>query len=238
MSSNSKKHAIAVDFAKTGVSERLRFNEQPKEFPDFMEKFWKKKYKSKKSLGKMYRVSRDFETDNQSTMLQYHNVELDPALIVDGWEIFEKAALASRNEYNNTLKTILQTYGIGHETEAFGSSFIKFHERFRERRDRAEIQNVVQTWLKELLEKTRKQFFQGTDTNSKVEEIVEDIKRKASAWYVVTYREKDPEFLSFPWIVSDILADIRILKPFVVKKIRVYHLTIRVETGKHNQCKF
>ncbi|GFW44787.1 probable RNA-dependent RNA polymerase 1 [Trichonephila clavipes] len=73
----AQKHAIAVDFAKTGVSERLQRRENPTQFPDFMEKFWKVKYKSKKTLGKMYRVSRDFDTDNQSYILQYNNVEED-----------------------------------------------------------------------------------------------------------------------------------------------------------------
>ncbi|GBM25861.1 putative RNA-dependent RNA polymerase 1 [Araneus ventricosus] len=215
----AEKHAIAVDFAKTGISERLNFRENPKKYPDFMERFWKRRYKSKKSLGKMYRVSRDFETDNRATILQYHNVELDPALVVDGWQKFEQSALAARNEYNNTLRTILQTYGVSHETEAFGGSFIKLHARFRERRDRAEIVDVIHKWLKELVERTRKQFYEGAPTSALCNDIVSDITKKASAWYVVTYRESDPEFLSFPWVVSDILGNIRILEPKITDQI-------------------
>ncbi|CAL1262575.1 unnamed protein product [Larinioides sclopetarius] len=215
----ARKHAVAVDFAKTGVSERLKFHENPELFPDFMERFWKKRYRSKKSLGKMYRVSRDFETDNQATILQYHNVELDPALVVDGWQKFEQSALAARNEYNNTLRTILQTYGVSHETEGFGGSFIKLHTRFRERRDRAEIVDVIHKWLKELVERTRKRFYEGAPTSADCNDIVSDITKKASAWYIVTYRESDPEFLSFPWVVSDILGNIRILKPRITDQI-------------------
>ncbi|XP_055939511.1 uncharacterized protein LOC129969117 [Argiope bruennichi] len=209
----ARKHAVAVDFPKTGVSERLTWRENPRKYPDFMERFWKTRYKSKKSLGKMYRVSRDFETDNQATILQYHNVELDPSLVVDGWQKFEQSALAARNEYNNTLRTILQTYGVSHETEAFGGSFIKLHARFRERRDRAEIVDVIHKWLIELVERTRKRFFEGAPASALTNDIVSDIKKKASAWYVVTYRESDPEFLSFPWVVADILKNISILKP-------------------------
>ncbi|GFU25130.1 probable RNA-dependent RNA polymerase 1 [Nephila pilipes] len=207
----AKKHALAVDFAKTGVSVRLVREENPNKFPDFMEKFWKKKYRSKKSLGKMYRVSRDFETDNQAYILKYHDVEIDPALVVEGWQKYELSATNSKNQYNNSLKTILLTYGISHETEAFGGSFIKLHARFNERRDRADIVNLVQTWIKELVEKTRKEFFKDMVAASDANHIVDDIKKKASAWYIVTYREKDPEFLSFPWILSEILANIKIL---------------------------
>lgn len=70
------KHAIAVDFAKTGHSVPLARGESPKEYPDFMEKFYQRKYNSGKSLGKMYRVSKDFEVDNQTTTRQYHNVQV------------------------------------------------------------------------------------------------------------------------------------------------------------------
>ncbi|GFR30738.1 RNA-dependent RNA polymerase 2 [Trichonephila clavata] len=225
----AEKHAIAVDFAKTGVSERLVMDENPKLFPDFMEKFWKRKYKSKKSLGKMYRVSRDFDTDNQSYILQYNNVEIDPALVVEGWQKYEESAINSRNEYNNCLKTILQTYGIRHETEAFGGSFLKLHARFHERRDRADIVNLVQTWIRELVEKTRKEFFRDTNAPTEVNRIVDDIKRKASAWYIVTYRENNPEFLSFPWVVSEVFVNIKILSPRVGKINNTAPLTLKFE---------
>ncbi|GFS62896.1 RNA-dependent RNA polymerase 2 [Trichonephila inaurata madagascariensis] len=225
----ARKHAIAVDFAKTGVSERLARHENPKQFPDFMEKFWKKKYKSKKALGKMYRVSRDFDTDNQSYILQYNNVEIDPALVVEGWEKYKASAINSRNEYNNCLKTILQTYGISHETEAFGGSFLKLHARFNERRDRADIVNLVQTWIRELVDKTRKEFFRDVNASTNANRIVDDMERKASAWYIVTYGENNPEFLSFPWVVSEIFVDIKILSPCVGRINNIAPLTLKFE---------
>ncbi|CAL1298859.1 unnamed protein product [Larinioides sclopetarius] len=144
---------------------------------------------------------------------------LDSALVVDGWRKFEQSAMAARNEYNNALRTILQTYGVSHETEAFGGSFIKLHTRFRERRDRAEIVDVIHKWLKELVERTRKRFYEGAPTSADCNDIVSDITKKASAWYIVTYRESDPEFLSFPWVVSDILGNIRILKPKITDQM-------------------
>ncbi|GBM25845.1 putative RNA-dependent RNA polymerase 1 [Araneus ventricosus] len=208
----AEKHSFAVDFAKTGYFKRLEDDENPDEFPDFMDKFWKKKYKSKKVLGKMFRISKDFESENDVSSLEYSDIQVDSSLCVDGWEDYEESAVSSRNAYNRVLKIILDTYGISHETEAFGGSFLKLHERFRERRDRADIAKIVNRWLVELIKITRRQFFEfaseGVQSGIKLDEYL----KKASAWYMVTYRKKCPEFLSFPWTVSDVLANIRILK--------------------------
>ncbi|GFW44785.1 RNA-dependent RNA polymerase [Trichonephila clavipes] len=154
---------------------------------------------------------------------------IDPALVVEGRQKYEASAINSRNEYNNCLKTIVQTYGISHETEAFGGSFLKLHARFNERRDRADIVNLVQTWIRELVDKTRKEFFRDVNAPTKVNRIVDDIKRKASAWYIVTYREKNPEFLSFPWVVSEIFVSIKILSPCVGRIKNTAPLTLKFE---------
>ncbi|XP_054711448.1 LOW QUALITY PROTEIN: uncharacterized protein LOC129221037 [Uloborus diversus] len=209
------KHSVVVDFAKTGVSAHLSRDEVPKKWPDFMERFWKRRYRSKKSLGKLYRISKDFENENLHSSLHYPNIQIDPSLIVSGWETFEASANKSKSKYNNVLRTILQTYGIKHETEAFGGAFIKLHSRFRERRDRSEIVNIVHTWIKELIKVTKEDFmaeFGNAGGYLSVKDVTDNINRKASAWYVVTYREKSPEFLSFPWVVSDILSNVRIMR--------------------------
>ncbi|CAL1262580.1 unnamed protein product [Larinioides sclopetarius] len=209
----AEKHSFAVDFAKTGYIERLKDDEIPDEFPDFMDKFWKKKYKSKKVLGKMFRISKDFESENDVSSLEYSNIQVDSSLCVDGWKEYEEAAVSSRNAYNRVLKMILDTYGISHETEAFGGSFLKLHERFRERRDRADIAKIVNQWLVELINITRRQFFGEYASNGAQSGIeLDEYHKKASAWYIVTYRKNSPEFLSFPWTVSDVLASIRIVK--------------------------
>lgn len=60
----ARKVSIAVDFAKTGQVIPLTKNERPREYPDFMEKTTSEEYKSIKALGKMYRICRDYETEN------------------------------------------------------------------------------------------------------------------------------------------------------------------------------
>lgn len=69
------------------------------------------------------------------------------------------------------------------------------------------------------MERTKKSFFDDTTFSTNVTQLTKDIQRKASAWYIVTYREKNPDFLSFPWVISEILADIRILKAENLPKV-------------------
>jgi len=50
------KHAVAVDFPKTGVrADPLTKQEQAQKFPDFMQKNHKPMYKSERLLGHLYR---------------------------------------------------------------------------------------------------------------------------------------------------------------------------------------
>ena len=63
----ARKVSIAVDFAKTGQVVPLTKSEKPKQYPDFMENTSYEEYKSSKALGKMYRICRDYETENEET---------------------------------------------------------------------------------------------------------------------------------------------------------------------------
>lgn len=72
----AKKISIAVDFAKTGKIVSLSKEDKPKVYPDFMEKYHMDGYKSKKALGKMYRICKDYETENEETTSMYLCVEV------------------------------------------------------------------------------------------------------------------------------------------------------------------
>ena len=72
----AEKFFIAVDFPKTGESEYLEGDERPQEYPDFMENTNRSMYKSKKALGKMYRVCKDFESENEVTSIGYENIKV------------------------------------------------------------------------------------------------------------------------------------------------------------------
>ena len=72
----ANKFSISVDFAKNGSSQHLDRNERPIEYPDFMENTIRETYKSKNALGKMYRVCKDFESENQVTSVSYENIKV------------------------------------------------------------------------------------------------------------------------------------------------------------------
>lgn len=72
----AKKFSVAVDFAKNGSSRSLDRDQRPQQYPDFMEKYHKTVYKSQKALGKMYRVCRDFESENEETSVGYHDIKV------------------------------------------------------------------------------------------------------------------------------------------------------------------
>ncbi|GFY41076.1 RNA-dependent RNA polymerase 1, partial [Trichonephila inaurata madagascariensis] len=63
---------MAVDYVKTGVNRHLGSSEKPRQYPDFMEKNYKASYKSKKALGKMYRIARDYESEADDACVTYH----------------------------------------------------------------------------------------------------------------------------------------------------------------------
>ncbi|KAG8193801.1 hypothetical protein JTE90_029535 [Oedothorax gibbosus] len=212
----AKKFSYAVDYAKTAVKTSmfaLSREERPKQFPDFMEKPHKETYKSKKALGKMFRVAHDYESENEHASIAYHDIEIDEDLKYPGWEKYKEDAIKSRNKYDTLLKTVLRNYGIQHEAEIFSGAFTKLHCRFRERKDKEEIEKVVVGCIKQLIKSFNAEFheeFQKCTDN--VKNIDEDVLKKASAWYVVTYSDQNAEYLSFPWTISKYLALIKIKK--------------------------
>ncbi|KAF8782261.1 putative RNA-dependent RNA polymerase 1 like protein [Argiope bruennichi] len=202
----------SVDYAKTGVSRHLDPPERPDRFPDFMERNYKETYKSKKALGKMYRVAHDYESENQEASITYQDIKVDPDLEYPGWERYKENAIKSRNKYNTLLKTILRNYGIQHEAEVFSGAFTNLHCRFQERKDRDEIEKVVVRCIKRLSKSMNEEFLEEFKDAADAKEIDVRILQKASAWYIITYSDSSAKFLSFPWTVSKFLANIKIRK--------------------------
>ncbi|XP_054724114.1 uncharacterized protein LOC129234216 isoform X1 [Uloborus diversus] len=208
----AKKFSVAVDFAKNGKSENLDRSERPTTYPDFMEKNHREVYKSQNALGKMYRVCIDFESENQSASTSYKDIQVDPDLIYPGWQRYEENAIMSRNKYNSLLRTVLRNYGILHEAEVFSGAFTNLHCRFQERKDRAEIEKVIIKCMKKLSKCMHEEFLEEFENSANTAKTHELMFQKASAWYIVTYSDKDAKFLSFPWILSKYLANIKITK--------------------------
>ncbi|XP_042904893.1 uncharacterized protein [Parasteatoda tepidariorum] len=209
----AKKFSYAVDFAKTGVSTHLHGNERPTKFPDFMERHFQESYKSKKALGKMYRVIRDYESENEEASLAYSDVKMDKDLVYPGWENYKQDAIESRKKYFSLLKAVLRNYGVEHEAEVFSGAFTRLHCRFRDRKDKRDIEKIVILSIKSLVKSMKDEFLEEFKSGE-ISMPDTSMLQKASAWYVVTYDEKNPNprLLSFPWIVSEYLAEVKVLR--------------------------
>ncbi|XP_033120377.1 probable RNA-dependent RNA polymerase 1 [Anneissia japonica] len=207
----AEKFAKAIDFPKTGSCPELEKNEHPSIYPQFMGKRDKASYSSKKVLGLLYDQCQNVEsvTWQQDEGSEYRDVKLDEDLISEGYEDYVEGALKTRDEYNHDLKTIMTQYGIEKESEVMSGCLIKLSRRITERNERFDTERLVAEKIRNLRKKYRHIF----DTEFENEEQI-DIKRmaKASAWYFVTYKEEEPHLglLSFPWVMSDVLAQIKI----------------------------
>lgn len=66
--------------------------------------------------------------------------------------------------------------------------------------------------IKQLAKSFNAEFHEEFQKLSEGGNIDENVLKKASAWYVVTYCDKSAEYLSFPWTVSNYLALIKVKK--------------------------
>jgi len=204
-------HSVAVDFPKTGVPAEIpKTVRVPSDvgYPDFMEKKNKTEYKSQRVIGKLYR---------RILPAQYPTVPItfDPDLQIDGHEDYLEDALVAKKDYNFHVISLLNQFGIKTEAELVSGCIIKFGKHYLKKGAFENTQRVCHA-IHSLKKETRKMFeaeLEGTDPS----ELEEEKRKKASAWYVCTYREdykrKEKEraggLLGFPWVMVDVLVKIK-----------------------------
>lgn len=79
----ARKCSIAVDYAKNGEKVSLEKHELPKEYPDFMQKGDKDTYRSKRSLGVLFRTCLTFCEYTVTTSETYSNVTVGFAKLIE-----------------------------------------------------------------------------------------------------------------------------------------------------------
>ena len=226
-------HSQAVDAPKTG-----KWTEMPKEakvsvFPDFMMKSDKPSYPSDKVLGKLYRECRAFK-DSIAREVPLKKPHIAPILLVPNFQKYQEEAKELYEEYSSQLHTLMNLYGIETEAELLSGCFLKLHSRLG--KEKVEIAEIVSGVMAKIRENFRSRFFNefnlGEATREADEVISEEMQRKASAWYYVAYSHKQAtaaaaniadetpskQFLSFPWLVDDVILSIRIRKAFEVQE--------------------
>lgn len=135
---------------------------------------------------------------------------MEKGFYIDGFEKFTESAEETFKEYCKELSSIMSMYGIGTESELLSTCVIYVHNKLN-----YELEDV-----KEIVIQLRKSIISKYDNMFKNDPMLgrgnrEQLEmQKASAWYYVTYHkgltyyvnDKKVRFLSFPWIVADILA--------------------------------
>lgn len=226
-------HSQAVDAPKTG-----KWTELPKEakvsvFPDFMMKSDKPSYPSDKVLGKLYRECRAFK-DSIAREVPLKKPHIIPYLLVPNFQKYQEEAKELYDEYSSQLLTLMNLYGIETEAELLSGCFLKLHSRLG--REKVEIAEIVNRIMTKIRGNFRNRFFKEFDLDEENPEAVgiisEEMQQKASAWYFVAYGHKqatnavenDPDethskqFLSFPWLVDDVMLSVRTRETFQVQE--------------------
>ncbi|KAL3512903.1 hypothetical protein ACH5RR_025620 [Cinchona calisaya] len=202
-------HSMAVDFAKTGTPAEMPRYLKPREFPDFMERWEKPMYTSQGALGKLYRATVSSSVSGKSSFVFSAKIvqdAYDDQLLVDGYELFLETARHHKEMYIDKMSTLLTYYGAETEDEILtGNLRNKSSYLQRDNRRYFELKDRILVSIKSL-QKEAKGWFESSCEKSVEMEL-------ASAWYHVTYHptycEGSSKCLGFPWIVGDILLDIK-----------------------------
>ncbi|KAL3189722.1 hypothetical protein MRX96_021187 [Rhipicephalus microplus] len=153
---------------------------------------WKKeatrpRIRSDRALGVLYRTCSFLE----AAVGRLGHRHVDPgrcqALVIPGCEEYGESAAQALTDYNTNLRRILNQYGIESEVEMVKFLTVTTRDVF------------YNSILKEMQESCI--FDQEESTKRKL--------RRASAWYMVTYEQKEEDsFFSFPWCIADLLIEI------------------------------
>ncbi|CAI9757485.1 unnamed protein product [Fraxinus pennsylvanica] len=204
--------SMAVDFAKSGAPAEMPRSLKPREFPDFMERWEKPMYVSQGALGKVYRAiiasHHLIKTNSNCSSVILHDT-FDQDLIVDGYEAFLETAENHKEQYLDRMTTLLNFYEAKSEVEILtGNLRNKLMYLKHDNRRFGEVKDRILGSAKSL-QKEAKGWFEGSCNET-------DQQKLASAWYYVTYHPTyshgSANCLGFPWVVGNILLEIKSIK--------------------------
>lgn len=205
----SELHSMAVDFAKTGNPAEMPRALKPREFPDFMERVGKPMYVSKGPLGKLYRTITQLIVQQRS-IADWSPDKLaeayDDELEVDGFEDFLEVAKSHRDLYAEKMRSLMNYYGAATEEELLtGNMRTRASYLQRDNRRYGDMKDRILLSVKNLQREAKNWFESSCEPHEKMQ--------MACAWYHVTYHPpynmESSCCLSFPWIVGDILLNVK-----------------------------
>ncbi|KAL5987597.1 RNA-dependent RNA polymerase 2 [Asimina triloba] len=204
-------HSMAVDFAKTGAPAEMPRALKPKEYPDFLEREDRPVYTSPGILGKLYRATINQAKNQNSNVISSEVVQAtyDNDLEVNGFEDFLLAAEICKDQYAERLSALMDYFGAVTEDEILTGNLMKPSEYLRrDKKKYGEVKDRIMIAVRSLQKEALGWFHDACKDPERT--------KMASAWYHVTYYPDycsgTSNFWSFPWILSDVLLNIKASK--------------------------
>ncbi|CAJ0957800.1 unnamed protein product, partial [Mesorhabditis belari] len=233
----ARKCSIGVDFPKSGVpADNLQLDELVDCSPDYMEHRGKPQYLSKWLNGQLYRKVKKIADiiEQVDCSKSPFDDDTDDMLIPEKLDCFanernhEGQIRQLKKEYSARMQALLDEYGIGDEAQIVSGHILSLKRLTQMERDDYSFfhtDKIVEMRYAAIFDHFRKQFFKEfgqeedfIQDNGKGKTIVhcmEAMERRAIQWYAVAYdRECGRSFLSFGWIVWDVLASAKRTRAF------------------------
>ncbi|CAJ0585767.1 unnamed protein product, partial [Mesorhabditis spiculigera] len=217
----AKKCSVAVDFPKTGKpADNLSPDENVDSSPDYMEHRSKAQFMSRWLNGQLYRKIKRIDNiiEEVDTSSSPFDAALEPHLFPEGWNPFEarpeKQAEIVRlfKEYSLRMQSLLDEYTITDEAQVVSGHIVSLKRLTSMEKDDYSFfhtDKIVEVRYAAIFTHFRKQFFNEFGDEERLIEdgFTEEMELRARQWYAVAYdKHSSRTFLSFPWVVWDVLA--------------------------------
>ena len=211
------KYAVALDYAKTQVNQRLKRDEKPTYYPDFMMKENQKPtYKSTRILGKLFRNCSHFYSSycigQKGTYYGKNNeTYFNPFFQHPNWEKYKQNAIDMFNFYVKTIEKLMKQFGIENETALLSGCYLKTHKYLCAKNESNDIQDLLTKLIDNLMNDLREKFELEFKDKLSSKVLKQEKLAKASALYMVSYENNkinSNKYYGLPWIVSNYLIDL------------------------------
>eukprot|EP00180_Rhodochaete_pulchella_P002964 Plantae.Rhodophyta-Rhodochaete_pulchella.ctg4749.p1 GENE.Plantae.Rhodophyta-Rhodochaete_pulchella.ctg4749~~Plantae.Rhodophyta-Rhodochaete_pulchella.ctg4749.p1 ORF type:complete len:836 (-),score=107.34 Plantae.Rhodophyta-Rhodochaete_pulchella.ctg4749:697-3204(-) len=204
--------SVSLKYPKTGQVARMPRQLAALQMPHFMEHERKPHFRSSCTIGRMYDMVVAVAEEPPGRV---QSKVMDESLLVERHEEYEADAVGSFRRYVVDVELIMDQYGLSDDALVVSGAATKYRKDLRgnDRDVTAKLAFAVRL----LRHRYRDEFFSDL-----MPDDIERHKAKASAWYKVAY--KTEKFLSFPWLVADVMK-------LVVQQSRVRNL-VPIRTKK------